>query len=104
MNKKKAVKDQDLIMKEEHNAKVFTGFVDGVLLDFSTLENSITLMANSRFYSFKTSSPPSDDLTYILKRLKELKTLFDRMTYFQKTIPGYGSATSLRVNTEKKKE
>jgi len=62
-------------MKEEHNTREFTGFVDGVLLDFSTLENSITSMANSHFYSSKTSSPPSGDLIYILKKLRELKTL-----------------------------
>ena len=49
MNKKKA-KDQDLIMKDEHNTREFTGFVDGVLLEFSTLENSITSITNFAFY------------------------------------------------------
>jgi len=104
MNKKKATKAQGLTMKEEHNIEVFTAFVDGVLSDFLTLERSIMLTPNYRSSSSKINSHPLGDLTYILKRLRELKTLFERMTYLQKTIPGYGSATTSKANTERKKE
>jgi len=91
-------------MKEEHNIREFTGFVDGVLLDFLTLERSIILTTNYLSSSSKTNSHPLAGLIYILEKLRGLKTLYHRITYLQKTIPGYGSATTLRVNTEKKKE